>query len=170
MTRVDQALLEKADSFAAEIADVLTRTVVDDVTVAARVHLAPEFLVSLGNMKEPLVRFDYVRDRGFAPAHINVHGESSALGMHFGATGLRELPKLQSLHWPVGGKRYRPCLEDVIEFLIEDLGVPGKSGWRDAIADGRRRWYGHQLGAAVRADQATAVRVLEELGYRVIPP
>lgn len=128
------------------------------------------FKVAVGHLNEPLIRFEYIRSRTFAPAHIQVHGESGALGFHLGAIASTKLPKLQDLHLPVGGKRFRVSLEDVIEFLIEDLGVPGHNGWQDAIATSRHRWYTRQLGGAVRADQRSAVEVLEGLGYVVTSP
>lgn len=217
MPAIDPALFSEAEDFANEIAHVLTSTVVDDVTVAARVldtrvtvgpvneednpcevalpigdqgqvrleisfsctwDSAGEYLmvemsaikVYVGKMNEPLVRFEYVRSRTYAPAHVQVHGESSALGLHLGLIGSDVHPKLRELHLPVGGKRFRVCLEDVLEFVIEDLGVGGKEGWRDAVEEGRARWHRRQLGAAVRSDQATAVATLEELGYSITPP
>lgn len=217
MSAIDPALFSEAEHFANEIAQVLTSTVVDDVTVAARVlgtrvtvgpineqgnpcevalpiggkgqvrleisfsctwdsagaYLMVEMSaikVYVGKVTEPLVRFEYVRSRTFAPAHVQVHGESSALGFHLGLIGSDGHPKLQKLHLPVGGKRFRVCLEDVIEFVIEDLGVSGKDDWRDDVEEGRTRWYHRQLGAAVRSDQATAVATLEGLGYSITPP
>ncbi|HZJ10819.1 MAG TPA: hypothetical protein VFD39_14060 [Trueperaceae bacterium] len=59
------------------------------------------------------------------------------------------------------------CLEDVIEFLIKDLDVPGHDGWQAVVEQGRERWYHRQLGAAIRSNQDAAVAVLEELGYTV---
>jgi hypothetical protein len=128
------------------------------------------FKISIGHVKEPLIRFEYVRSRDYAPAHVQVHAESGALGLHLGAIGSTKLPKLQDLHLPVGGKRFRVSLEDVIEFLVEDLDVPPKDGWEDVIQSGRTRWFARQLGAVVRSDQQTAVRTLEDLGYTVQPP
>jgi hypothetical protein len=60
------------------------------------------------------------------------------------------LPRLASLHLPVGGVRFRPSLEDVLEFAIRELGVEALSGWEDAIAEGQQRWRWVQLQAAVR--------------------
>lgn len=218
MNEVDPALLQEAEQFAAEVAEVLSGTVAhDDVTIAVRVHEArvvvgpvnghglpskltllvtetatvrldisfscswdfegkylmverSAFKISIGHVKEPLIRFEYLRDRDFAPAHVQVHAESGALGLHLGAIGSTKLPKLQDLHLPVGGKRFRVSLEDVIEFLIEDLDVPPKAGWREVIENGRARWFARQLGAAVRSDQQSAVETLEALGYTIQPP
>ncbi|MFF6791087.1 hypothetical protein ACFY9C_18655 [Streptomyces filamentosus] len=96
--------------------------------------------------KVGLVHFDYERDKadGYPDAHLQVHGDSEFL-----AESLPDRP-LAKLHFPVGGKRFRPCLEDVIEFLIvEDL-VVGASGWSEALAPGRERFQRNQLRAAMR--------------------
>jgi hypothetical protein len=39
--------------------------------------------------------------------------------------------ELGRLHFPVGGKRFRPCLEDVIEMLVVERFVWGRDGWSD---------------------------------------
>lgn len=219
MPEIDPALQAMAETFADEVADVLNGTIVEGVSVAARVagdgarftvgpvdsdtglprkmeltvgehasvrlevsyscawDSAHEYLmvdrsgfnVSVGQIKEPLIRFEYVRDRIFAPAHIQVHGESGALGVHLGAIGAGGHPKLQILHLPVGGKRFRVCLEDVIEFLIKEFHVTPHPEWQTALEEGRERWYRFQLGAAVRSYQEAAVDVLESLGYTITP-
>lgn len=37
------------------------------------------------------------------------------------------------LHFTVGGKRFRPCLEDVIEMLTVEGLLSGRDGWSDAV-------------------------------------
>lgn len=88
-----------------------------------------EFALSLPHLREPLVRFDYVRSREVAPAPVQLHAESSASGYLIAFTGTTKPPKTQLLHLPVGGKRFRPALEDVIEFAIEELAVTPKDDW-----------------------------------------
>jgi hypothetical protein len=34
------------------------------------------------------------------------------------------------LHFPLGGERFRPCMEDVIQFLVHDCGVDALPGWK----------------------------------------
>lgn len=99
---------------------------------------------------EPLVRFDYVRDCSWAPAHIQMHAESSMLGYLMALVGERKPPKTQLLHLPVGGQRFRPSLEDVIEFATRDLHVDALDGCQDRIDIGRARWRDRQTLAAVR--------------------
>lgn len=117
------------------------------------------FLLAPEGYKEPIIRFEYESsDR----AHLHVHGENGAVG-HILIGQRKQPPKLQRLHLPVGGKRFRPSLEDVIEFAVEEFGVTPKDGWRRAIAEGRRKWSRKQLASAVRDDPETAREALDNL-------
>ena len=70
---------------------------------------------------------------------------------------------IESLHIPMGGERFRPCLEDIVEFLIRDCGFPGKGGWAAALADGRAKWRRIQTRAVVRDSPAEAIGALVEM-------
>lgn len=74
---------------------------------------------------------------------------------------------LSKVHLPVGGERFRPALEDLIEMLIRDCGIDGAPGWEGAVEKGRMRWRIRQLRASVRDQQAEAVDVLRTLGWKV---
>lgn len=80
------------------------------------------------------------------------------------------VPRLGDLHFPLGGARFRPCLEDVLQMLADELGVDVESGAYEALAEGRERWRLDQLAAAVRHSPETAAAVLQELGYTVERP
>jgi hypothetical protein len=116
--------------------------------------------------REMLFHYDYEREptHRYPPAHVQVAGDSPML------TGLAEhrgQPRklLQDFHFPVGGRRFRPTLEDIIEFLIvEDL-VDSRPGWRAVVAAGRRDWESRQLRAAVRRDPDPAIAQLCEDGH-----
>src|SRR5262249_25318028 len=82
-----------------------------------------------------LFRYDYdleIRNNGdgfaFPVAHVHVGGA------HAGLESLGRSPDdLRKLHMPVGGKRFRPCLEDVIEFaIVEGLAAP-RDHWQAAL-------------------------------------
>jgi hypothetical protein len=77
---------------------------------------------------------------------------------------------LDSLRLPLGGARFRPCLEDFIEFCIDQCGVESVSGWQDVVQAGRERWRRTQLAAAVRDCAEEAVQASQQLRYTVIPP
>lgn len=195
MTDADPALIETAQEFAAEVSDLLDRTVVDDPPIGAQVagdrvvvgafdddgntvdipltinlehrldlrvsfrctfdftgsFLAieqSEFALIVPAVRHPVVRFDYVRERAWASAHVQLHAESSAIGFlraHAGKTA-----ETWRLHLPVGGRRFRPALEDVIEFAVAEFDVDRKDGCAQRIEEGRMRWRRLQVKAAIR--------------------
>jgi hypothetical protein len=57
---------------------------------------------------------------------------------------------ISALHIPVGGSRFRPCLEDVIQFLIEECLFDSLPRWREAVEEGRASWRRIQARAVVR--------------------
>lgn len=135
--------------------------------------------------KEPLFRYEFIRDpRGTqASAHLQVHahrdlttylmsvcGEGSVRSRRRRSTGSGaqgRIPQLSDLHFPLGGPRFRPCLEDILTMLIDEFGVDSEPGALTALGDGRERWRRNQLAAAVRDSPATALRVLRGMGYDV---
>jgi hypothetical protein len=116
--------------------------------------------------RKMLLHYDYVRDpkTPYPPAHVQVRGMSNVLA------GWRQrsdvAPRsLERLHLPVGGRRFRPSLEDMVEFLIvEELARP-RSGWEAVVEHHRRLWNQRQLHAAVRHDPTTAVAALRDSGH-----
>ena len=121
--------------------------------------------------RAPIFRFEYERDAHSKPAaHIQVHGHRGALS-HLLSRARHETPhSMEALHLPVGGSRFRPCLEDVLQFLIEDFGFDAKPGRRTAVAEGRERWRRYQLRAAVRDAPSDAADTLRLLGYTITDP
>ena len=78
--------------------------------------LATDAVITNQNM---LLHYDYQREKedGYPEAHLQICATSESweeAGMrHDGDTRL-----LSKLHLPVGGRRFRPTLEDILEFLI----------------------------------------------------
>jgi hypothetical protein len=62
------------------------------------------------------------------------------------------------------GRRFRPILEDVIEFLVSEGLVDPRPGWLDAVEDGRRAFLRKQLRAAIRREPDIALEALKEFG------
>lgn len=110
------------------------------------------------NRAEPLLHYDFERDKpdGYPEAHIQVHASS---GPWSKLTAL-SLPKL---HLPVGGRRFRPTLEDLIELLIVEELVDARPGWKELVEQGRSHFQRIQLAAAVRSDRSTATDALQDL-------
>ncbi len=142
---------------------------------------------AIAGSSEPLFRYEYLRapTGAQASAHIQVHGHRDAMsylmalsgeGSRRGkrrrrAAGTNErIPQLSDLHFPVGGPRYRPCLEDVLQMLIDEFGVDTERDAAARLAEGRERWRLDQLAASVRDSPETAARALGALGYSVAPP
>ncbi|MEV6409822.1 hypothetical protein AB0M58_44180 [Streptomyces bobili] len=112
--------------------------------------------------KHGLFHYDYERDKadGYPDAHLQVYGESalfSALNDPKRDAGR----SLAQLHFPVGGKRFRPCLEDVIEFLVVERIVDHKDGYEKVLESGRERFRRNQLMAAMRRDPVTVDTFIE---------
>jgi hypothetical protein len=116
-----------------------------------------------------LCHFDYERGKahGYPEAHIQVYGNSSILTAWGGELAERGLHRL---HFPAGHRRFRWCLEDVIEFVIAERIVDPKTGWREVLEPGRKKFHQMQLKAAIRRDMDTAIAYLESEGYTVTAP
>lgn len=133
----------------------------------------------------PLFHYDYIAESSedVASAHLNIHAHRdevvfamlAAGRTHRGKTrdyAVRKgtIPRVSSLHFPLGGHRFRPCLEDVLEFLIREFGLDTKDQWRDVLQTSRRTWRERQLKAAVRDDPDSAAAALRALGYSITVP
>lgn len=133
---------------------------------------------------EPLFRFDYQRapaGERIPAAHLQVHAERHDLTAIMAACGagtrrarkrLRDVDegvtqRLADLHFPLGGSRFRPCLEDVLEMLIVELGVDAEGGWQEVLKRGRVSWRRRQTAAAARDSLETAADTLRRYGYSV---
>jgi hypothetical protein len=113
-----------------------------------------------------LVRYDYERDNAddYPSAHLQVCATSEAweeVTRSYGAKG-REL---EQLHHPVGGRRYRPTLEDLIEFLVTGQLAEKRRGWEKHIQRGRAGFENRQLMAAVRRNPGAAIAILRDEGH-----
>lgn len=133
----------------------------------------------------PLFQYDYVRDQKshLPSAHFQVHAHrdeftqamtlaavARAKHRQLGRDGDFKSARLSSIHFPVGGSRFRPCLEDVLQMLATEFGVETPVGWRQQLELSRERYRRRQAGAVVRDCPSEAARVLRSLGYEVSPP
>lgn len=121
--------------------------------------------------RSPVLRFDYVRKAHSAPsAHVQLHAHRGALTHLLSQAGHVRPHHMSALHIPVGGARFRPCLEDVVQFLVEECGFEHLNSWRVAVEGGRARWRGTQVRAVVRDFHQEPAETLRNLGYTVRPP
>lgn len=121
--------------------------------------------------RTPIMRYEYHRDMDAAPtAHIHVHAHRGALSHLLSRAGHGTPHDMSALHIPLGGSRFRPCLEDLVQFLIQECRFDSLSGWQAYVEEGRERWRRRQVAAVTRDVPDEAARVLQELGYGVTPP
>lgn len=129
---------------------------------------------------DPLLRLEYVRDWRNPPgAHLQVHAHRdewayllrlSERGRPHRGLRRRRLPRLAEMHFPVGGHRMRPALEDMLLFLERELAVDVIPGWEDVLGRHLRDWRRRQLRAAVRDAPEEAAAELRALGYEINAP
>lgn len=134
---------------------------------------------------EPFFRYDYQsQPRSIPSAHINIHAHRDDLiaALIGGRSSTRarrrrtrfiddgQLPRFSKFHFPVGGRRFRPCLEDLLESVIDEFGIDCADGYREVLQRGRRSYRESQMKATVRSSPGIAVEVLRSMGYRVTEP
>lgn len=128
--------------------------------------------------RTPLMRqeFDATLSESAPLAHWHIHADRGALSHLLGRAHavrqdrVKKPHDMSSLHFPIGGERFRPCLEDVLEFLVRECGVDHKTGWASTLRTGRERWRRMQFRASVRDLQNEAAQVLIKQGWTVQAP
>ena len=136
-----------------------------------------------GRPFSPAVRIEFERGGGYEPeyesrgrhtrsaAHVQIHGTSNELYYIQHRLGLTRIRNLESFHFPVGGRRFRPSLEDFIEFLESEKLIPEiGSEARGILNKHRKIWLEIQLKAAIANSPETAANKLREMGYVVQNP
>jgi hypothetical protein len=116
-------------------------------------------------LSKTLVHYDYEREKadGYPEAHIQICATSPEWETVGAICGGEKGRALERLHLPVGPRRFRPSVEDLIEFVVAERIVPAKQkAWRTVLNASRERFRVQQLRAAVRRDPATAIAVLHE--------
>ncbi|QPL04589.1 MULTISPECIES: hypothetical protein [Actinomyces] len=134
--------------------------------------------------REPLVRIDYLRhpesDVPCGHLHVHAHRDDWTFAMTRNGVGSRRrsvarrasaerAPQLSDVHFPVGGPRLRPTLEDFLEMLIHDIGVDHTDDALVVLARQRQAWRIDQIRAAVASLPEVAADVLRDAGYTVSP-
>jgi hypothetical protein len=110
-----------------------------------------------------LFHYDYERnkDAGYPEAHLQLCCEPAGWPDLCSRTRGDERP-FDRLHLPVGGRRYRPALEDLVEFLIAEKIAEARDGALTVINESRERFMEKQLRAAIRRRPEVALDVLRE--------
>lgn len=118
-----------------------------------------------------VLTYDYVRDppNKYPEAHLHIDGEAQGLQRLLDVSD-RAKNRPADLHLPVGGRRYRPSLEDLIEFCILEELVTPRPGWQSALEASRGRFHTQQLRAAVRRKPNEAASALRDIGWTASEP
>lgn len=132
---------------------------------------------------EPLLRYHYRRTgSGDVPsAHLHVHAHRDATTHVMDGAGAAtrrgkqrakstDVPRMHELHFPLGGHRFRPCLEDLLEMLVTEFGVDSTPMAISSLRTGREVWRRKQLRTVVRDDPSEAASVLRSIGFQVLWP
>lgn len=64
----------------------------------------------------------------------------------------------------MGGRRFRPTLEDICEFLIVERLVEHRAGWAETLERSREAFQEKQLRAAIRRFPEVAIDQLRRDG------
>lgn len=145
----------------------------------SEVHLLP------ADSTRPVIRYEFdggTTDR-IPSAHVHVHTDDpNVVGLLASDAGQSQRARRHAkkaakgkaqhadIHLPVGGPRFRPTLEDVLQLAVEELGCDAQDGWHHHLADGREEYRRKQTRTVVRDAPEEAVAALERLGYTVTPP
>lgn len=77
------------------------------------------------------------------------------------------IPRLAALHFPLGGHRFRPCLEEILYNIIEEYGIDTvDSHWRNPLHEGIRGWRLKQLRTAIHDEPDVAREALADYDAR----
>ncbi|MDE0268107.1 MAG: hypothetical protein OXI96_03600 [Acidimicrobiaceae bacterium] len=123
------------------------------------------------NTEDSIFAYDFVRTppNKFPAAHFHIYGESKRLKCVLNDAN-RTKDKPADFHLPVGGRRFRPCLEDIIEFCILEGLVTSRDNWQQALEESRSLYYKTQLKAAAQRAPEVIAAVLKNNGWTVLPP
>jgi hypothetical protein len=120
-------------------------------------------LLTESDLESSIFRYEYERepDDPYPSAHFHISFDTGPLVELLQRRGLDTT--VNKLHFPVGGRRFRPSLEDVVEFLIVEGLADAHDEWRARVRESRDKFYGIQLRAAVRENPDAALEVLREM-------
>lgn len=125
-----------------------------------------------------LFRYDYVRDPSSdipsAHLHVMAHRDQFTHLLGFPGRGsqrakrrahreIKKIPTVDQYHFPLGGPRFRPCLEDILESLREEFGLEvDLNEWKPHLKTARDDWRRIQLTAAIRDNPRAAAEILSQ--------
>lgn len=151
----------------------VTHTLQLDDAGAYLMNTRATYSLQLDDAETSVLTYDFVRNppNKYPEAHLHIYGESDVLRAMFRATGFDDATrKPADLHIPVGGRRFRPCLEDIVEFCVLEGLVEAREGWASVLKQHRTLYHERQLKAMVRRFPWHAAEVLAREGWSVEAP
>lgn len=137
-----------------------------DVDERGYLRVLTSYFGIYGEGRVLLCHYDYERTKeGYPAAHVQIEGVCPALDALPGDHTAEQLAKL---HFPVGGRRYRPTIEDMVEFLVNEGFAAGRRGYQKVIDEHRERFHEIQLKAAIRRKPDIARAVLEQIAQEEV--
>jgi hypothetical protein len=168
-------LLDLVVSYTCSISTQHPYMIIEGSTFGLRPHGGGEWLARLDYRRRPLANVPC--------SHLHIHAHRDAWTFMMSRDGrgsgrravkkrggAEKTPQISDIHFPVGGPRLRPTLEDFLTMLIEELGVDHPPRARQELDQARARRRMEQAKAIVRSSSDTAADVLRELGWTVTPP
>jgi len=128
--------------------------------------------LSLTPTRRCLLRIEYDRGKGpdLPDAHVHIDADGALWGTVLTLSD-QPLRPLHTLHIPAGGRRFRPTMEDFVEFLLaEKFVTPTRDEWRQVLRAKRQEWEETQAKAAARRHAPAVAETLRSLGWKVAPP
>lgn len=142
----------------------------------------------------PLFRYDFDAAYSSRLPKAHIHFQADHPGMnptqamkdtqesltHFGDGSRRakrrskhgKQTNVSDLHFPVGGTRFRPALEDILLMMLEEYGVKPNSmspvDAMDELRNSLKEWRISQAKAVIRDMPLLAISYLESAGFRVV--
>ncbi|TFH52482.1 hypothetical protein E4J66_07535 [Actinomyces viscosus] len=148
---------------------------IESSTFGLRPHGGGEWLARLDHLHRP--------SASVPCSHLHVHAHRDAWTFIMSRDGrgskrgtvkrrgrAEKAPQISDIHFPVGGPRLRPTLEDFLTMAIEDLGIDHPVNARKELDRARARWRLEQTRSIVRSSSDIAADVLREMGWVVTPP
>lgn len=118
-------------------------------------------------VESAIFTYDYTRGvNEFPEAHLHVYGKAEQLQQALNISD-RKRDKPRDFHLPVGNRRFRPCVEDIIEFCVLEKLVKPRHDWQNVLNKSRDAYFQRQLKAAVKCYPETAAQALRAAGWNV---
>lgn len=129
--------------------------------------------------REPLFRVEYKRaqDSHYPSSHFHVHAHRDEFTHLRGFAAKLDVERadkveeyftkpawLSAFHFPTGGHRFRPCLEDILECLRVEFKLDvDNNRWQPHLRKARLKWRRIQTASVVQDDPEEALRVLVDV-------